>query len=102
MYLIGGTALRYQQVVTYVTGLDDGTNGRLLDGFREFLVLRAGKGTNLVWWALVPTVVFGRDDVVVADENEQTVTEGLWDLLDEFLAEVVASGHHRIHHEYFL
>ncbi|MFC3454310.1 helix-turn-helix domain-containing protein [Amycolatopsis speibonae] len=70
-------------MVTFVTGLDLGTSGRLLDDFREFLVLKADGGANLVWWALILTVILERDHAPIADEDEHVLIDGLWDLLDE-------------------
>ncbi|MEV7549290.1 hypothetical protein AB0N89_06670 [Amycolatopsis sp. NPDC089917] len=102
LYLLDGSDLDYRQAVTFVTGLDLGTNGRLLDGFREFLVLKADVGANLVWSSLVRIVVHGRDHRSMADKDDQVLVDGLWDLLDEFLAETAAAGSRRIHHEYFL
>jgi hypothetical protein len=97
----GRSELSYDTLVTFVIGLDMGTESSLLDGFREFLILKLDDGNSLVWPALVPHLIL--DDVrhPLGEAQEQAVTEGLFDLLDEFLAEVNdPRRRRRLHHEY--
>jgi hypothetical protein len=39
----------FDRLLAFVEGLDSGTSGRLLDGFREYLMLRLDEDSNL-WW----------------------------------------------------
>ncbi|MFY1687771.1 hypothetical protein [Plantactinospora sp. WMMB782] len=100
----GRADLSFEKVVAFLTGLDMGTSGRLLDGFREYLILRLGEGTNLGWPALVLKAhdldVSGRP---TTPEEDRAGVDAIFDVLDEFLAEFpVERGRARLHHEYFL
>jgi hypothetical protein len=48
----------YAVVAAFVMGYDEAYEGGLLAGFREWLVLRVGRGENLGWVALVLTAAF--------------------------------------------
>lgn len=94
--------LSYGGLADFVMGLDLGTDGALLDGFREFLVLKLDYGDNLAWSALVWHLSRNGTETL-ADQTaaDQTAVDCLFDLLDEFLAEVSdRRRRHRIHHEY--
>lgn len=41
--------LDFDTLVAFIVGLDLGTRGRLLEGFREYLILRLGEESSL-WW----------------------------------------------------
>lgn len=43
----------FEATVAYLNGYDDAILGSLLNGFREWLIVRAGGGSNLSWPALV-------------------------------------------------
>ncbi|GLZ29396.1 hypothetical protein Lesp02_15860 [Lentzea sp. NBRC 105346] len=90
MYL-GTSELPYERLVTYVLGLDQGSAA--LDGFREFLVLKVGTGDNLTWPGLV--------GLLGGSMDEDARVALLFDLLDEFLAEVQSAGRLAIYREYF-
>ncbi|GAA2777684.1 hypothetical protein GCM10010452_00960 [Crossiella cryophila] len=94
--------LSYGGLVNFVMGLDLGTDGALLNGFREFLVLKLDGGDNLGWPGLVKHLSGDGTEAAVDQIGPgQAGVDCLFDLLDEFLAE--ASNPHRrtrIHHEY--
>ncbi len=99
----GGSTLRYDQLVAFVTGVDMGSQGALLAGFREFLILKYDGGSNLWWSALVMRLRVPDASIPLETEDDQAAVNGLFDLLDEFLAETgSAFGATRIYHEYFL
>ncbi|MDX3054954.1 hypothetical protein PV394_07360 [Streptomyces sp. NE06-03E] len=50
MYGLNGT---YHSTAMLVLGFDLGRSGDLLDGFTEWLVVRKGEPSSLVWFALV-------------------------------------------------
>jgi hypothetical protein len=93
MYL-GRGELGNDTLVAFLVGLDMGTYNALLNGFREFLILKLDGGNNLTWDGLVRQLA--------AAEDDQALVGCLFDQLDEFLAEArdprVRSG---IHREYF-
>jgi hypothetical protein len=81
----------YGQFCAYVDGVDTGNAGRLLTGFREWLVTRFGDGDNLVWQGLVLRLAFPdstsiRPEVLSDTEHNRTAVDSLFALLDEFLA----------------
>jgi len=81
----------YGQFSAYVDGVDTGNAGRLLTGFREWLVTRLGDGDNLVWRGLVLRLAFPdassiRPEVLSDVELNRTAVDALFALLDEFLA----------------
>jgi hypothetical protein len=79
----------YGQFCAYLSGLDTGNGGRLLTGFREWLVTRLGHGDNLSWPGLVIHLArpdgpaSGREAVESADRDPAVIAK-LFDLLDEF------------------
>ena len=85
----------FAQYCVFVDGVDHGTDRLLLDGFREWLVARAGKGGNLVWRALVLHLAFpGGDrpdrDPAESPEANRIAVDTLFGLLDEFLTRRLA------------
>ena len=100
----GRSELSYDKLIAFLMGLDIGAQGAVLDGFREYLLLRLGEESS-VWWpgiAVRLTVphAASRPDT---DIDDQAAVDGLFDLLDEFLAEFPASrSRSRLYHEYFL
>ncbi|MBB5075493.1 hypothetical protein [Nonomuraea endophytica] len=55
MYGLDGS---YRLLTTYVAGFDAGSDGTLLQGCREWLIVQVGGGNNLVWQALVLMLAF--------------------------------------------
>jgi hypothetical protein len=81
----------YGQFCAYVDGVDTGNAGRLLTGFREWLVTRLGDGDNLVWRGLVLRLAFPDTDSIRLEalseaEPNRTAADTLFALLEEFLA----------------
>jgi hypothetical protein len=80
----------YAQFCVFIDGVDYGNDRGLLTGFREWLVLRAGKGDNLIWRALVLHLALpgeaqpSREPSDGPEANEIAV-DTLFALLDEFL-----------------
>lgn len=96
--------LSYDSIVTYVEGIDAGASGALLVGFHEFLLLKLGEQDNLVWSGLVLRLALGDErSTPLSQEDDAKAIDYLFDLLDEFLAEI--RGAHtlqRLFHEYVL
>jgi hypothetical protein len=79
----------YAAVVGFVSGYDAGCAGGLLLGFREWLVLRLGLGSNLGWPTLALHVAFPAArsvDATVLDGSNahRHAIDTLFDLLFEF------------------
>jgi hypothetical protein len=100
----GRSDLDVDTLVAFLVGLDLGTGGRLLDGFREYLILRLGEESSLSWPCLalaVATPPTAPRPRTLHDERQ--AVDGLFDLLDEFLAEFPENrSRRRLIHEYFL
>jgi hypothetical protein len=75
----------YATVTAYVLGCDAGSSGAILTGFREWLIVRPGSGSNLAWPALIRHLTpQGRTHPLTPDADAAAVTT-LFQLLDEFL-----------------
>ena len=102
MYLVNPKS--YDSLETYIQGIDDGASGALLTGFYEFLLLKLGEQDNLAWPGLVLRLAFGDYRSRPLSEGDEAIAiDHLFDLLDEFLAEI--RGPHalrRLFHEYVL
>ena len=85
MYLHDTT---YSSATGYLLGYDDATEGGLLLGFHEWLVLRLKFGANLGWSALVLYVAFpnakSHDDIFRTAEDHAVAVDTLFSLLAEF------------------
>ncbi|MBV9855152.1 MAG: hypothetical protein JOY82_11650 [Streptosporangiaceae bacterium] len=80
----------YAQAVAFIMGCDAGNSWGLLTGFREWLAMKVGHGTNLGWPALVLRAAFPPPPVIVPadtlDETQEAHAVGtLFSLLDDFL-----------------
>ena len=84
----GRSDLDFDTLVAFLVGLDLGTRGRLLEGFREYLILRLGEESSLAWpgLAIAATAPQVAPRPRTPDDDRQAV-DGLFDLLDESLAE---------------
>src|SRR5262245_44860425 len=87
----GRSELTYDQLVNFVTGLSFG-RPELLAGFREFLVLKLNDGNNLVWPSLVKRLGVPQAVHPLNPADDNAAVEGLFDLLDQFLAETTSTG----------
>jgi hypothetical protein len=79
----------YAVVAAFVQGYDAACEGGLLAGFREWLVVRLRKGSNLGWSALVQHAAFQNSafpqEVLGEDRDaERVAIDTLFDLLIEF------------------
>lgn len=85
-------------------GMDTGASGGLLAGFYEFLLLKLNEQDNLVWSGLVLRLAFGDNPPrALSEEDDAKAIDYLFDLLDEFLAEIRgAHALQRLFHEYVL
>lgn len=101
---LGRGNLDFEKLVAFVQGVDIGTNHRLLDGFREYLILRLGEESAYWWPDLVIKVCVPHS--VPQPEREEDIRAavgGLFDLLDEFLAEFAEDrSRRRVFQEYIL
>lgn len=99
----GGSEPRFDQLVAFVTGLDLGSGHLVLDGFREFLILRQDEESSFAWSSLVLKQCFGEFTFPLTPGQEMVAIEAVFDLLDEFLAEVGGPwARARLHQEYLL
>jgi excisionase family DNA binding protein len=100
MYLLRPDS--FDDLVSYVNGVDAGSSGALLAGFYEFLLLRLGEQDNLAWPGLVERIAFpGGVPRPRSTADEGVAVAALFDLLDEFLAEVRGTHERRrLFHEY--
>lgn len=88
--------LDFDTLVAFLVGLDLGTHGSLLDGFREYLILRLDEESSLAWPGLAVALT-------APQAGDRQAVDGLFDLLDEFLAEFpMDRSRRRLFHEYFL
>lgn len=81
--------LSFHACASYVAGYDAATEGGLLVGFHQWLVVKVGHSDNLAWYALVR-------EVMGASANSPTDHAGevafLLATLDEFLSERARRG----------
>lgn len=97
-----GSEFGYDQLTALVGGVDIGSQHSLLAGFREFLILELDGGNNLAWPELALRLSVPDTGRPLDPDADRTAVDGLFDLLDEFLAEVTDSrARTRIYHEYF-
>ncbi|MER6787549.1 hypothetical protein ABT330_23505 [Streptomyces sp. NPDC000658] len=80
----------YYPTAMFLTGLDVGTSGRLLAGFREWLLARKGEESSFTWMLLVIEDAFPatglRHWASLTKSQEQSAVDHLFDLLLAFLA----------------
>ncbi|MEU9447650.1 hypothetical protein [Streptomyces sp. NPDC048277] len=87
MYGLDGS---YGNYVTYLYGYDAGTQGSALLGFREWLLLKLGRHSSLVWSSLITELAvpgasksFGYRGL--DEEQNQTAVQALFKFLGDFL-----------------
>jgi hypothetical protein len=86
----------YSAVVAWLLGFDDAGLGVVLTGFQEFVELKFGSHSNVVWWSLALEI-----EPAVVEESDDTKVNRLLDLLEEYL--VVDTGlqeRRRLYHEW--
>lgn len=88
MYCLDGT---YCAAAMFVAGIDLGTSGRLLDGFREWLLARKGDESSYMWIPLVLEDAFPGAGIrrwkQLTPEQQQPAVDHLFTLLVAFLSE---------------
>src|ERR1700730_4277043 len=84
MYFFGES---YADFCNFILGYDAGTSHFLLEGFREWLIVRLGEESSLAWPGLVEDLAHASvSGVSDHDTNDNTLkVETLFRLLDEFL-----------------
>lgn len=75
----------YREFVAFINGCDAIQEQDPLDGFREWLALRLGRGANLVWWELVRQIAVAEQGNEYDSPEESILTDRTFELLDEFL-----------------
>ncbi|WP_280726786.1 hypothetical protein [Kitasatospora sp. MAA4] len=91
MYTSGGPT--FYTMAAFVAGYDAHAwrEGRpLLDGLGEWLAMRHGKPSNLVWWAQIRLMALPdgcQSAAGLPDESESKAIDLMFQLLDDFLAE---------------
>ncbi|MFB0618674.1 hypothetical protein [Streptomyces sp. AGS-58] len=88
MYCLDGS---YYAAAMLVAGIDLGRSGRLLDGFREWLLARKGEESSFVWILLVLEDAFPDAGIrhwsQLTDDRQQQAVSHLFALLLAFLSE---------------
>lgn len=75
----------YREFVAFINGCDAIQERDPLDGFREWLALRLGRGANLVWWELVRQIAVAEQGNEYDSPEDSILTDRTFELLDEFL-----------------
>src|SRR5687767_7604818 len=79
----------YAVVAAFVLGYDQACEGGVLTGFREWLVMRIGRGSNLTWPPLVlhaafPESVSPQEAVHMSPSAQKHAIETLFHLIAQF------------------
>lgn len=85
----------FGSVCAYLAGFDAARDGGPLCGFREWLIVRANRGNNLVWEGLA--------DLILQEESTSTEAErirGLGQLIEEYLQYREENGLEKVYHDY--
>ncbi|MFD0560395.1 hypothetical protein FB566_4400 [Stackebrandtia endophytica] len=94
----------FGQVAAFISGLDAAKDEYLLEGFREWLIVKVGFGSNLGWSILALHVIFpGRSKMHpsgFSEDESKYAGEMLIDLLLEFLKIRSSGGLTGIYHAY--
>jgi hypothetical protein len=102
-----GVQNSFHSFCAFLQGVDAGNDWQLFTGFREFLALRAGFGTNLAWPGLILRLAFPEISSGVLDPlkdrgKERIAVDTLFRCLDEFLEQrAETNGTERIFEAYF-
>ena len=102
-----GVQNSFRSFCAFLQGVDAGNDWQLFTGFREFLALRVGFGTNLAWPGLIlrlafPEISSGVLDPLKDPGKERIAVDTLFRCLDEFLEQrAETGGTERIFEAYF-
>lgn len=102
MYVAPAT---FRMVVAYLNGYNDAIHGGLLQGFREWLIVRANGGNNSLWHAIIPHIILpdADDPNAAIDESEANnarAIQMLETLFNEFSADLEQDGLRGVFHAY--
>jgi hypothetical protein len=92
----------FSSVCAYIRGYDHARDGGPLTGFREWLVVRANRGDNLIWEGLVMLLLMPHvhvDDRLTAEQDARCL-KGLEDLWGEFFGFRQKHGITKIQYDY--
>jgi hypothetical protein len=81
------TRVTFDTVTALIQGVDMASQGGMLAGFREWLVIRLDGGSNLVWTALVKEIACStsaNESVTSEALIEQNLINTTFRLLDEY------------------
>jgi hypothetical protein len=95
----------YQSVSAFLNGCDAGNSWQLLNGFREWLVMELGYGSNLPWKGLVLKIALtDQERIPVFDALEPHADEiarvKLFELLEKFWRFRESRGLEQIYFDY--
>jgi hypothetical protein len=95
----------YAMVAAYISGYDNAMKGGFLQGFREWLIVRADGCNNLVWSDIVPYIVFPHADDPIAELHASEVNEAraiqmLESLFNEYRSAIQENGVRGVFHAY--
>ncbi|AGQ75572.1 hypothetical protein EI265_13605 [Salmonella enterica] len=76
MYLLENN---YENVVSFILGMDFSFNSKVLEGFREWLIIRHSINSNLSWMKLIDYIY---DNEIKAKTNK---VDFLFDNLEKYL-----------------
>jgi hypothetical protein len=71
----------FSTATAFLNGYDQALSGRMLDGFREWLILQIGQESNLTWSGLVLELLGDSD----AQGDPEKLIDELFALLDRFI-----------------
>tara|TARA_R110002072_G_scaffold13481_1_gene56809 strand:+ start:289503 stop:289922 length:420 start_codon:yes stop_codon:yes gene_type:complete len=95
----------YDSVAAYLSGFDAALEGGFLQGFREWLIVRADGCNNLGWSSIVAYVIFpDHDDPITflrsSDANDEFARKELHRLYTDYRADLAKTGLRGIYYEY--
>jgi hypothetical protein len=95
----------YDSVTAYLSGFDAALEGGFLQGFREWLIVRANGCNNLGWPTIGVYVVFSdRDDPVAtlhaSESSDEFARKELFRLYTEYCSDLREHGLRGIYHKY--
>jgi hypothetical protein len=83
--------VEFDSVAAFIDGFNLATNGGLLVGFREWLIVKLGYGDNLAWPALALRLAFPEAESPASQllhaDNQKRAVAALFEFLEAFLQE---------------
>jgi hypothetical protein len=92
----------FSSVCAFISGFDHARDGGPLAGVREWLIVRADGGNNLVWEGLVRLLLLPVSDSTkeLTTDQEANCLQGMASLFDEFFRFRTEQGITKVHHDY--